>query len=981
MSQSLGNGRNDSQPLLSTTSARLVAVKIKSANKNIFRALLSLASANLLIRVMGLLNQIVVTAKFGQDQHMDAYYVASLIPTTLAPMLASALEASVIPAYSRLRTKGTREQASKLFSTLLNLLIVLSIVLTCAMLLFKRELILGLASGTITVSPGTVLIAQDLAPFIFPVLGLMTLNSFMECLLNAEGKFGWPAYAGMLTPLTTASVVLVGGNNFGVLMLCIGTLIGQVLQLGVIIYRAHKSQIVYRPMIDLKLPELKPIMAAAWPALFGGLISMASPIVDTIFGAYQSAGTIAALNNALKLNGVPTGVLFAAVGRAALPYLASQAAIKDMRAFKGTLRLYLWIVGIATLALTFVMTFGARIIIAIIFEHGHFTAHDADTTAWILAGLSIGMFPTAIGFIVSRAFSALGKTRVLMGVSVFSVFANAAFDAIFGRLWGGFGIAFGTSLYYFCTMIILLVTLRMMIGKLNLLTPPKELLDMIWKVGMGQYYIKWVNWKEGGMRDFGLTYAFRKRAMQVIFALSIFAAGAAGAVQNATLTVRIAFGSLAVFALLRYQYLLVLAWACINVFIGSALPLFNGNNLLSGLTLPTLLLLFYVPTKEAFKRLPALPFWLFYFIWILLGMGISPIPLSEFMTIWTTELDFFAVSVLVVLVIDSRQKLIGFIDAMIAPAIFIALYGLYGFTIHQHGVVDPTTGYFRISSIFYDTPPTLGLYLSVLIPITIYRIFTMRSFLKICGGIAVLLLLMLALGLTFNRGTLLAVAVGLVVTVLFLPSNKMRGIAIGAGTAIMGLVFLGTSLANIPLLSRFSNSDISSLNGRTYLWQALINHFDPAQLLGYGLKSSDVLLTQLQVGFGGGVIATAAHNIYLESMFEHGIIGLILMSFGFIAFGWCLLKKYFTGKSFEQKLLLAIAFGTLVSIVIQGYESNDIWNQGVGIYFFILMALPFCRYWDKEQQSSRTSEVDAQEQDDQENAEGAQTEQEELTMA
>ncbi|GCE17400.1 hypothetical protein KDK_12000 [Dictyobacter kobayashii] len=961
--------------MLSTTSARLVAVKIKSANKNIFRALLSLASANLLIRVMGLLNQVVVTAKFGQDQHMDAYYVASLIPTTLAPMLASALEASVIPVYSRLRTKGTREQASKLFSTLLNLLIVLSIGITILLLFFKTELMTLLAPGT---RASTLLIAQDLTPFIFPVLALMTLNSFMECLLNAEGKFGWPAYAGMLTPLTTATVVLVGGNSFGVLMLCIGTLLGQLLQLGVIIYRAHKSQIVYRPVLNLKLPELKPIMSAAWPALFGGLISMASPFVDTIFSSYQSAGTIAALNNALKLNGVPTGVLFAAVGRAALPYLANQAAIKDMRAFKGTLRLYLWIVGIATLALTIFMTFGARLIVSVIFEHGHFTAKDANTTSWILVGLSIGLLPTAIGFIVSRAFSALGKTRVLMGVSIFSVFANAAFDAYFGRIWGGFGIAFGTSLYYFCTMIILLVTLRMMIGNLNLLTPPKELLDMLWKVGMGQYYIKWVNWKESGMRDFGLTHAFRKKVLQIVFALAVFAAGAAGAVQNGTLTVRIAFGSLVVFALLRYQYLLVLAWACINVFIGSNLPLFNGNNLLSGLTLPTLLLLFYVPTKEAFQRLPALPVWLFYFIWILLGMGISPIALQEFMTIWTTQLDFLAVSVLVVLVIDSRKKLLGFVDAMIAPAIFIALYGLYGFATQQHGVVDPTTGYFRISSIFYDTPPTLGLYLSVLIPITIYRIFTMRSFLKICAGIAVLLLLMVALGLTFNRGTLLAVAIGLVVTVLFLPSSKMRGIAFGAGTAIVGLVFLGTTLANIPILSRFANSDISSLNGRTYLWQALIDHFDPAQILGYGLKSSDVLLTQLQVGFGGGVIATAAHNIYLEAMFEHGIIGLILMLFGFLAFGWCILKKYFTGKSFDQKLLLAIAFGTLVSIVIQGYESNDIWNQGVGIYFFILMALPFARYWDNEKPSSTTLESEVQEQVDPVNEENALTEQEEL---
>ena len=107
-SQPLGTG--DSQPLSSTT-ARMAAVRLKSANKYIFRALLSLASANLLIRIMGLFNQVVVTASFGQGASMDAYYVATLLPTTLASLLASGLEASVIPVYSRVLTKEGRKKS------------------------------------------------------------------------------------------------------------------------------------------------------------------------------------------------------------------------------------------------------------------------------------------------------------------------------------------------------------------------------------------------------------------------------------------------------------------------------------------------------------------------------------------------------------------------------------------------------------------------------------------------------------------------------------------------------------------------------------------------------------------------------------------------------------------------------------------------------------------------------------------------------
>ena len=57
---------------------------------------------------------------------MDAYFVASTIPILLAQLLISDLEASVIPIFVRIRLKETREQASILFSTLLNILFLVS---------------------------------------------------------------------------------------------------------------------------------------------------------------------------------------------------------------------------------------------------------------------------------------------------------------------------------------------------------------------------------------------------------------------------------------------------------------------------------------------------------------------------------------------------------------------------------------------------------------------------------------------------------------------------------------------------------------------------------------------------------------------------------------------------------------------------------------------------------------------------------------
>src|SRR5439155_22796507 len=114
---------NDTLQPSGTSSARMVAVRLKSANKHIFRALLSLASADLLIRVIGLLNQIVVSARFGLGSAMDAYFVASLVPLLIAQVIGSVVEYAVIPVYIRVRSQQGTKQAYKLFSTLLNILL------------------------------------------------------------------------------------------------------------------------------------------------------------------------------------------------------------------------------------------------------------------------------------------------------------------------------------------------------------------------------------------------------------------------------------------------------------------------------------------------------------------------------------------------------------------------------------------------------------------------------------------------------------------------------------------------------------------------------------------------------------------------------------------------------------------------------------------------------------------------------------------
>lgn len=920
---------------LSTNSMHVAAIRLKSANQYIFRALLSLASAALLIRVMGIFNQAIVSSHFGAGMTMDAYFVAYTSPTLVAYLIIGALEAAVVPVYARIRSQGKKEQAFRLFSTLLNLLLVGTALLTLIMLIFRQQIILLSAPA---LDSFRTELAIALTPFLYPVLLLMVVIGYLEAIFNAEGQFGWPAYAGVFVPLTTAVLVLTMGNSYGVVMLCVGTLVGLCLQLCAFIVRAKQAGLIYRPVIDWRNSEIGSILSAAWPALLGALIIQASPLVDQIFASFLSAGSISALSYSLKLISVFSGVIFASVGRAALPYLSRQAASNDMRAFKETLRLYLWVVGIGTMVLSAIVLVLAHPIVQILFQRGAFSAEDTDRTATTLIGFVVGLTPMALGIIVSWAFNALGKTRVFIRVAIFSVIANAVFDYIFARLWQSQGIALSTSLVYIGTMSILFFMLHRTIGKLHLLTPPSELLNFIGKLGMGHRATAFSS-SSGGASFGGVS----QQIVRISIAVAFFTAGVAGILLNYLLTVRAALGSVVILAFLRYRYALLMVWVVIGAFIGSV-PIFSGNNYLTGLTVPTLLLMAYISTKQTFKRMPALAFLLIYLMWVFASIVISSIGIGAFLTLWFTYLDYVAVAVLAIHVLTTRRRLMGFIDIMLLTSLFISLYGIYGYITRQNGLLDPATSVFRIFSVF-GSSPTFALFLSIVIPLALYRILILRSFKRVGFSIIVLVLLV-ALGLTLTRSTFITVAVSVGIMVLFLPSRKLKIGLLGAVLVLSILVVFLIKMNHIPIFERFFNQDITTLNGRTILWQALLDHFDPTQLLGNGLNASYALLANLNVSdtTNQGVIATAPHSLFLGILYDHGFIGLTLLILIFIALPASLIKgmRKATG---EHRMLLVTALAIFVSVFIQSLQNSDFWFPAIGIYFWIIMALPFALYW------------------------------------
>lgn len=914
------------------------AVRPRSLQGRILRALLSIASATLLVRVMGMGMQVVVTSRFGEGPAMDAYFIAAAVPLLVAGVIAAAMEASVVPVYTRLRTAGDNEQAFRLSSTLLHLVLIVAIVATLLMLVFRRQVVLlsGPAAGPVRLHE-----AAALAPVLFPVLVVTLVLALLESILNAEGQFGWPAFAGVLVPLSMAISVLVAGKTLGVATLGIGMLCGLGLQSGAFVLRMRRAKIPYRPVLDIHSPALGAVFAAAWPALLGSCIASVSPLVDQIFASALSAGNISALSYALRLIGVPTGVIFGAVAHAVLPYLSQQAAARDMRGFKATLRLYTWVIGIGTILSTILLVVLAHPLVRILFQRGAFSAADADRTAIILIGFAVGLLPMGLDFLLASVFSALGQTRVNMYASVFSVTTNAILDYFFARAWQGLGIALATSAFYAGGLPILLFTLRRMIGRLELLTPPPELLHVL-------HVLRAARPRRGvapARPETRVPDRLRSIPLYIGTLVAASALGIAIAGQDALTALRLVLGLPIIAALLRYRYALLVCWVSLGALVGSNVPLFNGAHIDTALTAATLLSLPLLLNKGAFKRLPALALLLAYFLWMLLGIAVSPLDRVTFLQQWAIFLDLVPLAMLTITEISTRRRLSRFIDLALVTPTAIALYGIYGYVMHQNVITDPT-GLTRITSVF-DNGPALGLFLSIVAPLALYRVFTARKAPRLAASL-VFCILLLALVLTFSRGAIASLALYPVIVIPLLPSRALK---VGATCGALVLAALTAVLAivgNVPIFSRFLSSDVTTLNGRTYLWGLLLQHFDPTQLLGGGLYAADVLLGhQHKIAPAGGTNPSKlleAHSLFLATLYNSGIIGLTLLILMFVAVAVGLIAGMRQARG-DHRTLFVMSFLTLVIALVQQVEGGDLFFQSIGPFFWVIIALPFAHCW------------------------------------
>jgi putative peptidoglycan lipid II flippase len=231
-----------------------------------------------------------------------------------------------------------------------------------------------------------------------------------------------------------------------IVVVAAATIIGGIAQIAIQWRPLRQEGYGYRPALDLRDPALGRVLMLMGPGTIGLAATQINIFVNTRFATDQGTGAVAALDYAFRVMYLPIGLFGVSIAAASTPALSRLVAANNRAEVRSTVASAIGLM----LALNVPATLGlmalATPIIALIFEHGRFTADDTAATARALQFYAVGLVGYSIVRIVSPAFYALRRSRIPVIASVVSVIANISMAFVLVRVMGFAGLALATSL-------------------------------------------------------------------------------------------------------------------------------------------------------------------------------------------------------------------------------------------------------------------------------------------------------------------------------------------------------------------------------------------------------------------------------------------------------------------------------------------------------------------------------------------------------
>ena len=401
--------------------------------------------------LLGLVRDLLLARFFGADGGTDAFLVAWTVPeTAFVLVVEGAMSLLMIPVFSRALSR--RRAASDVVAATLPPVLVVLVTLSAATALGAPVLVRVLAPGL--ADPALAVTCTRLTSITVLTFGIA---GYLSAALRAGNVFGAPAAIHLAYNAGIVGLMWTLHGRLGVVSAAAGVALGSLFM--VLVQAPSFLRHVGLPR-HWRSPATVMTLGAVAPIVIYTLSRQAQVFVERFLGSSLAPGTISYLNYAQKVAQIPMLVALL-VCTVTFPSLARSVAAGETERARRRVETDLRTVTALILVAAAYLTAFAPQIVAVLLQHGRFTAGDTAATAAILRVYALGILGHALVGVLSRPFFTGERRTWYPAVAMAAGLAATAVLAVAGVPWlGAYAIAAANGIGITLTAALLFLGLR-----------------------------------------------------------------------------------------------------------------------------------------------------------------------------------------------------------------------------------------------------------------------------------------------------------------------------------------------------------------------------------------------------------------------------------------------------------------------------------------------------------------------------------------
>lgn len=434
------------------------------------------ALAAILSRVLGYGREVLLAAKFGASNITDAYLVAQEIPGAIYHTVSISMVLAFIPVYREVVQRRGEEAGWRLVNSALNATVLLFAGLWLAGELGAPLFIPWLAPGF---TAQALALTISLTRAMMPLLLIVAVTGLTAAVLNANRRFGPPAFFGLASNVVVVGTLAVASRPEHIHWVAYAVVAGGIVGALIQVVAMPRVGYRYQAVLDVTDPALRRVWTLLMPVVVATSVIQVQTFAARFVASHLEEGTISFLNYASRVSALPFTVIGLAVTTVIFPTLAEQGVSGRIDDLRETLKS-----GMRTLAFLLIpMAVGVLIfaepITRLMFERGAFTAEDTHMTAYALKFFSLGILFVGWVDMLNRAFYALQDSITPMWMAVVMMGLNIALNFLLVDVMGHGGLALSASVAPLVGSLLLLWRLRPRVGAVGFGEMARALLSYI----------------------------------------------------------------------------------------------------------------------------------------------------------------------------------------------------------------------------------------------------------------------------------------------------------------------------------------------------------------------------------------------------------------------------------------------------------------------------------------------------------------------